>query len=158
MYKIDNFRGRYFFLSNFYPAVVEYEGLTYKSSEAAFQAAKTLSEKERRKFTLLNPSESKREGRRVKLRADWESVKNQVMYDVVYDKFTRDPDLKHLLIMTQGIELVEGNTWGEVYWGVCEGRGDNMLGKILMQVRDKLIEDEGVGLLCEDNRDGRIKR
>jgi predicted NAD-dependent protein-ADP-ribosyltransferase YbiA (DUF1768 family) len=60
------------------------------------------------------------------------------MYQCVKDKFTRNQDLKEQLIATGNEELVEGNTWGDIYWGVSRGRGKNMLGKILMRVREEL--------------------
>ena len=89
-------------------------------------------------LTKLNPSEAKRLGRRVRLRSDWEQVKYDVMLDVVRAKFNQHPDLAQKLLATGDEELVEGNDWGDTYWGVCNGRGKNMLGKILMRVRAEL--------------------
>ena len=76
---IKSFRDKHYFLSNFYPSPVKYEGITYQNSEAAFQAAKCVDPADRIKFANLNPSEAKRLGRRVKLRKDWEDVKVEVM-------------------------------------------------------------------------------
>lgn len=134
--KIDNFRGKYAFLSNFFDAPVEYEGLLYKNNESAFQSAKTLDINRRKQFCELDPSMAKRKGRNVPLRNDWENVKDSVMKKVVLDKFTRNIDLKQKLIDTGEAELIEGNTWNDTYWGVCNNRGKNRLGKILMEVRD----------------------
>lgn len=134
---IDNFRGKYYFLSNFFSATVEYEGITYLNNEAAFQAAKLLTGREI--FQNLNPSEAKRLGRRVDLRPDWEEVKTQVMFDICYAKFKQHPELMKLLLETSGEELVEGNTWGDKIWGVCKGVGENRLGRILMLIRDSEI-------------------
>ena len=89
-------------------------------------------------LTKPNPSEAKRLGRRVRLRSDWEQVKYDVMLDVVRAKFNQHPDLAQKLLATGDEELVEGNDWGDTYWGVCNGRGKNMLGKILMRVRAEL--------------------
>ena len=89
-------------------------------------------------LTKLNPSEAKRLGRRMRLRSDWEQVKYDVMLDVVRAKFNQHPDLAQKLLATGDEELVEGNDWGDTYWGVCNGRGKNMLGKILMRVRAEL--------------------
>ena len=89
-------------------------------------------------LTKLNLSEAKRLGRRVRLRSDWEQVKYDVMLDVVRAKFNQHPDLAQKLLATGDEELVEGNDWGDTYWGVCNGRGKNMLGKILMRVRAEL--------------------
>ena len=71
---IDSFRGKYYFLSNFFPAEVTYNGLTYQNNEAAFQAQKTYSKEERIEFTTLEPRDAKRRGRRVRLRKDWEGT------------------------------------------------------------------------------------
>ena len=80
---IDNFRGDYAFLSNFYYVPVEYNGLSFRNSEAAFQAQKTIDEIERVQFTSLDASNSKRLGRAVTLRDDWGKVKIQVMYGLM---------------------------------------------------------------------------
>ena len=73
---INSFKGKYYFLSNFYSAPVTYDGLTFQNNEAAFQAAKCINPELRKQFINLNPSEAKRSGRRVKLRSDWEQVKS----------------------------------------------------------------------------------
>ena len=52
----------------------------------------------------------------------------------VFRKF-RNPHLKELLLATGTAELIEGNTWNDTYWGVCNGKGKNMLGKTLMDCR-----------------------
>ena len=135
---INKFEGKYEFLSNYYIAPVTYNGLTFQSNEAAFQAQKTLNEGQRRKFTRMAPNKAKAKGRNVILRSDWEQVKNKIMYEVCYAKFTQNPELKEKLLATRDEELVEGNTWHDTYWGVCNRRGKNKLGKILMRVREEL--------------------
>lgn len=142
---IDNFRGEYRFLSNYHMADINFEGITYPSSENAFQAAKSLNENVRRRFTLLSCKEAKEYGRRVELRPDWEKVKDDVMYTILRDKFTRHAELKALMLQTGDEKLVEGNTWGDTYWGVCNGVGKNKLGKILMRVRKEIREDFETG-------------
>ena len=141
---IDSFKGEYFFLSNFYEAPVTYEGLTYPNNEAAFQAMKTLDIEERRRFTEMDPNTAKQNGRRVKLRYDWEAVKFDIMLDICRAKFAQNGALAELLLKTGDEELVEGNTWRDTTWGVCGGKGKNWLGKILMQVRDELKENNDV--------------
>jgi len=139
---IDEFKGKYYFLSNFYNAPVIYEDLLYLNNESAFQSAKAKDIERRKQFCCIDPSTAKKKGRNVTLRHDWEKIKDQVMEDCVRDKFTRNPDLRRRLIETGDEELVEGNTWGDTYWGVCRGRGENMLGKILMKIRKELRNEE----------------
>ena len=69
---------------------------------------------------------------------DWEEVKDQIMYEICLAKFTQNEELKEKLLATGNEELVEGNTWHDTYWGVCNRRGKNKLGKILMRVRSEL--------------------
>lgn len=137
MYTIDTFRGIYAFLSNFYISKVVYEGICYNTVEHAFQAAKTLSIEERLRISKADtPGSAKRIGRGVALRPDWDMVKYNVMYDLVLKKFMNHKHLRTQLLMTNDAQLIEGNTWGDTIWGVCNGVGTNWLGKILMEVRD----------------------
>lgn len=138
---INEFRGEYAFLSNFYSAPVVYDGLKYQNNEAAFQAAKTFGT-QRERFTNISPSYAKKIGRHVPLRSDWEDVKFDVMYDIVKAKFTQNEDLKRKLLDTEGYYLEEGNNWGDKIWGVVNGVGENHLGKILMRVRNELKMEE----------------
>lgn len=139
---IDSFRGEYKFLSSFYPAKVIYEEMEYPSSEHAFQAAKSLIIGVRMLIARASsPGDAKRLGRKIALRPDWEDVKLQVMKDIVRAKFTQNADLRIMLVMgTRDAELIEGNTWGDKFWGVdkATGEGENHLGKILMEVREEL--------------------
>lgn len=132
---ITSFSGKYEFLSNFYCSPVTYEGITYPTVEHAFQAAKTFDVTERRRISeMKTPGMAKRAGRRVLLRKDWEAVKFDIMKTLVTQKF-EDEKLKQLLLDTGDEELIEGNTWHDTCWGVCNGVGQNNLGKILMSVR-----------------------
>jgi ribA/ribD-fused uncharacterized protein len=137
--KINSFEGPYRFLSNFYPAEVEFEGMRYPSVEHAYQSAKTLDLETRKKIAALaNPGDAKRMGRAQQVRADWEQVKFDVMEKCVRYKFTHHPELKEKLLATGDAYLEEGNTWGDRIWGVYQGQGENRLGKILMKVRQEL--------------------
>lgn len=132
---INKFRGEYNYLSNFYDCKITYEGLTYKNSEAAYQAAKCLYSEDRIKFINLNSSEAKRLGRIIPLREDWENVKVQIMKDIIHCKFDQNPWHLAKLLETGDEYLEEGNTWGDRVWGTVHGQGKNLLGQILMEYR-----------------------
>ena len=138
---IGPFDREFDFLSNFFPCRVEFEGLTFQSSEAAFQAAKSNSMEERSRFTTVNASKSKRMGRKVALRNDWESVKIDVMRQVLQCKFNQNAELREKLVKTGDAQLTEFNTWKDSWWGVYNGKGHNHLGKLLMEVRSHLKDE-----------------
>lgn len=140
---INSFRGEYNFLSNFFEASVEYDGITYQNNEAAFQAQKCADKADRQKFANLNPTEARRLGRKIPLRKDWEQVKIKLMREIVQAKFEQNPDLAQKLLATKDAYLEEGNTWGDRTWGTVNGIGANNLGRILMEVRTELVEHSG---------------
>lgn len=135
---INSFRGSYYFLSNFYTCPVTYDGITYENNEAAFQAQKCIDKAERYKFSNLNPTEAKHLGRKVNLRKDWEEVKFNIMKDLITAKFEQNADLREKLVSTGTEYLEEGNTWGDRVWGTVDGKGANLLGEILMEVREEI--------------------
>jgi len=136
MTDITNFSGQYRWLSNFYISDLCVLGIPYLSSEAAYQASKSLDISVRRKFSGLDPSQAKKLGRKIGLRPDWFDgiTKIESMELCLRAKFVR-PILKLKLIDTGSVDLIEGNTWGDTYWGVCNGKGSNILGKLLMEIR-----------------------
>ena len=142
---IDNFRGEYAFLSNFAPCIIKIEkcGLTFTSAEAAFQAAKCSEFADKIRFEKLSPNEAKKLGRKVTMRPDWDEPINfrlTMMEKILRIKFSdKNPKLKQKLIDTGDALLIEKNTWGDTFWGVCNGIGQNHLGKILMKIREDLI-------------------
>lgn len=138
MTTISKFEKDYFFLSNFYPCKVHYQGRTYKNSEAAYQAQKTLNLELRQEFEALSARDAKKKGRMIELRKDWEEVKDNIMYEICYSKFVNNPIIARKLIATKDAELVEGNTWFDTYWGVCNNVGLNKLGQTLMKVREEM--------------------
>ena len=137
---IDRFVGPYRWLSNFWPCVVILDGSEYRSVEHAYQAAKTLDPREREEFRKPDTTSAmaKAMGKHVTQRADWHEVRIPVMTDLVWQKFSTNQSLADLLIETGQADIVEGNWWNDVFWGVCRGVGHNHLGKILMAVRDRL--------------------
>jgi ribA/ribD-fused uncharacterized protein len=142
--KIDSFTGRHRYLSNFAPAPVIFEGVVYLTVENAYQAAKTLNPEERKQFEHCTPGRARMLGKKLTLRPDWENVKLEIMEDLLRKKFFSGSMPLMMLMNTQGAYLEEGNTWGDTYWGVCKGVGENRLGKLLMKVRsEKMREVKG---------------
>lgn len=134
MEPINKFEGKYRFLSNFYPCFPD--GL---SVEHRYQAAKAISFFDWY-WVLSSPNAgiAKKRGRQIEVRKDWEQVKLNIMEQLLNHKFLNNPDLKKLLLDTGERELIEGNWWGDTFWGVCNGIGENHLGKLLMKVRKEL--------------------
>ena len=158
MSKIKQFRQQYGFLSNFSDYPVQLDGLTYLNGEAAFQAGKVTTHKERLTFVGIPPNIAKSKGRKVKLRSDWEAIKVDRMRQVIDAKFS-DPKLAKLLDQTGDAELLEGNTWNDKFWGVdiITLQGQNQLGKILMAKREQLRANDSYWdhcFVCGEPSDG----
>jgi ribA/ribD-fused uncharacterized protein len=124
------------FLSNFWECDVVYNDMKYRNSESAFQAQKCANSSDKYKFIALSGAEAKAMGKRVDLREDWNDVRLDVMYQVLQAKFAQNPDLYQQLKDTGSEEIIETNWWYDKYWGVCNGVGENHLGKLLMWIRD----------------------
>jgi len=137
---IREFRGEHRFLSNFWPANVLLDGESYPTVEHAYQAAKTTDAQMRRRIRFMTaPGKVKKLGSGLALRPYWHQLKLTIMYELLKQKFDDShPVLRDLLRDTGSRPLIEGNSWGDVFWGVCDGVGDNNLGKLLMRVRDEL--------------------
>jgi ribA/ribD-fused uncharacterized protein len=142
---IASFMGSHRFLSNFHTYPVVYNTQVYKSSEHAYQAAKALSQEDHDWVQrALTPNSAKKrgskngeDGRKIVCRPDWEEVKLDIMLEILRAKFSC-PELAALLLATDPHQLVEGNYWGDTFWGVCNGTGENHLGRLLMIVREEL--------------------
>jgi ribA/ribD-fused uncharacterized protein len=145
---IPELTGEYRFLSNFWSCSVTYDGVEYPSVENAYQAAKCLDAKDRPPFLHYKSSKAKQKGRLIQMRPDWDEVKVEIMHHLVAQKFAKEP-LKSKLLATAPHEIEEGNWWGDTFWGTCNGVGENVLGKILVRVRDEL-EYGGPHRGCED--------
>jgi hypothetical protein len=136
--KVGGFYGRYRFLSNFCPCKIEYGGIVYPSVEHAYQALKFTTESERKVVAVAKTAaEAKRLGRKAYLPPEWGSTKRALMARLLAIKFSQEP-FRGMLLATGNVELVEENNWGDRYWGVCGGCGENVLGKLLMAER-KLV-------------------
>lgn len=133
---VKGFFGDYRFLSNYHVCPVYFEGQLFGSTEAAYQAAKTEDLNIRSSFICLSPNDSKKMGNQIIVRNGWNSMKYDVMSSVLFDKFYRNQDLREALLATENKYLEETNHWGDIYWGVCDGKGESNLGKLLMAIRE----------------------
>jgi len=124
-------------LSNFARCWVLLDGIKYPTTENAYQASKTIQKKSREQFETISPGKAKRMGQKLEIRDDWDDVKVSIMTDLNRQKYNQAPFRQHLL-STGDYQIVEGNTWGDVFWGVCNGVGENNLGKIIMKIREEL--------------------
>jgi N-glycosidase YbiA len=142
---IDQFKGDWQFLSNFYPSPVWYEGKCYSTVEHAYQAAKTENEELREIIRKsATPGKAKKLGQEIMCRPDWEEVKVYVMTQLLWSKFGQDTDLRRRLLETGEDPLVEGNYWNDEFWGLDlkTNQGQNVLGKLLMAIRSVMHETE----------------
>jgi ribA/ribD-fused uncharacterized protein len=140
---IDVFSGEYHWLSNFFPAKFVFEGKQYPSVEHAYQAHKTMDPETFEAIRkAVTPGIAKRMGYRTALRPDWDKLKVMLMRELIEHKFEQNPELRQKLCETRGRELIEGNNWGDRFWGCVkeagEWVGENTLGKLLMETRDLL--------------------
>lgn len=154
---IDEFRGRWFFLSNFYECKIEFQGITYPTVEHYYVAMKCNNDQflNGKYYTpgdfremiakVKSPAIVKKIGQQIKIRKDWSEKKLDFMNFAIREKF-KDEKLADKLKSTGDATLVEGNDWNDTFWGVCKGKGENHLGKILMQVRNELLGYRRTGL------------
>lgn len=129
------FRNEYYFLSNMYPCSIKYNGATYRCVESAFQAQKDLTSSY--KFIELDGFQAKRLGRNVKLRRDWMDVRVKIMYELLKIKFSNPILLIKLCAVKE--DIIEENSWGDTFWGVCNGRGKNILGRLLEKIKEESV-------------------
>jgi len=139
--KIAGFVTEYRWLSNYFLCRVEWEGRVYGSSEAAYQAAKYPAA-EREVFTRLDPDSARRFPRTKPYdRVAWQARKVTAMRAISWAKYSQNPELAMKLLATGERYLEETNWWGDDTWGVYQGKGENLLGKILMEIRARLAQE-----------------
>lgn len=137
---IDSFSGEWRVLSNFYYAPRDIGGLVYDTAEHWFHANKAISEQDHERIRITrSPRDAKRLGRDIVCRADWEAVKLNVMRQGLFHKFVPGGPEAHKLLATGNAMLVEGNSWGDTFWGQVGGNGHNWLGWLLMAQRAFLL-------------------
>lgn len=146
MNKVLRFNGKFKFLSNFEPCQVEFDGVTYPSTEHAYQAAKTTDLKVRALFLLPNVTagKAKRMAKTMKVREDWNAIRVDLMEGLLRQKFAPGTPLALELVALKDYEICEGNYWHDNFWGSCTcskcaDKGENVLGKLMMKLRDELL-------------------
>ncbi len=140
---IDSFKGEHRWLSNFWI----HDRVRDLSVEHHYQAAKTVSFDDwQLVMSSATPADAKKcfksvekGGYGLTVRPDWEDVRLALMEQFTREKYATNNELRQKLLDTRGTFLIEGNTWGDTFWGVCDGVGENNLGKILMKVRDSFL-------------------
>lgn len=144
MKNVYYFQGEHRWLSNFFPVPIRFEGNHFPSVENAYQAAKFSQSHERIKFEICAPSTAKHWGKKATLRSTWNEERVALMKFLVTQKFT-DPEFADLLrSLPQYCAIIEGNKWGDNFWGAVynsttgQFEGENNLGKIIMDIRDRL--------------------
>lgn len=137
MQAIKEFQGEFRWLSNFWPTQVIWEGLVFPTTENAYQASKCNSLATMKLFTDCTPGKAKALAKQIKIRDNFHSEKLDIMWELNWQKY-QYPELKRKLLATGTCEIIEGNTWGDTFWGICDGKGENHLGKILMDIRELL--------------------
>lgn len=142
------FRGKYAYLSNFYSSPIKLELYPELSNdwltvEHYFQAAKMQNIEDAKHIqSLQSPSEAKKQVYKLTMKSDWEQIKETYMKNALIAKFTQHIELRQKLIETFPALLVEGNNHKDMYWGFSNGRGQNRLGYLLMEIRYNLINEK----------------
>jgi len=141
------FKGEKRFLSNMYACNIIYKDKEYRSSEHIYQAMKSKNiEYQEYIRGLEEPKTTKKEADRLlgityEIREDWDDVKLEFMEEILYLKFIQNSALKARLLEIKGL-IEEKNSWGDTFWGICDSVGENHLGRLLMKIRDILLEQQ----------------
>lgn len=150
---IGEFTGEYMWLSNFWsvPIAMEHQEndnaviFVYGSVECAYMSRKS-DDLDWKQFCKTNKAGVvKRVSRDIELRPDWHKIKLDVMRDCLEQKFN-NADMRSKLIETYPRHITEGNWHGDSFWGVDlkKGNGENQLGKMLMEIRYKLVHPDAI--------------
>lgn len=135
-----HFRGKYWFLSNFYPCKINAWEIEFPTLEHAYVACKTNDLALRRKIAkIATPGKAKKFGRTFTPIPDWDRRKVHFMRVLLKRKFSDKTLARQLLAVKDPI--VEDNKWGDTFWGKYNGKGMNMLGRLLTEVRDGIREE-----------------
>lgn len=133
---IPQFTGDYRFLSNFHPSPIRICDVDYATVEHFYQSQKASNKDEWGVIAgAAKPGTAKALGKTCTLRPDWLHARDDIMRVGISAKFRQNASLQQMLLATGTAELIEGNTWNDTYWGVCRGKGKNVLGQIIMAER-----------------------
>jgi ribA/ribD-fused uncharacterized protein len=138
MKEIKGFKDKYAFLSNMFPASFSENGVTFSCTESYYMGHKSGIASDLVRFSGLNGFSAKKLGKTVVLQDDWGTEKLIVMKRALILKFSQNPHLLEKLLATEDAYLEETNFHKDFFWGVCNGKGENFLGKLLMEVREEL--------------------
>lgn len=140
---ICDFNKEYFFLNNNYPVTINYNGLTYKCVQSAFEASKETSKLAKMPYTTMDGYTAMSYPTN-KLCSDWTDKQDTIMFDLLKIKFS-NKELKEKLLNTKDSYIEYVNDWHDSYWGVCKcercfNNNQNKLGKMLMKIREYINE------------------
>ncbi len=146
---ITSFSGEYRWLSNFAPKEILWQNIKYPTVEHAYQAAKLHESCVTGRLMIANadtPGQAKRMGQKLILESWWTTeYRLKTMEELLRQKFGYGPnEYFDKLVATGDRWIEEGNTWGDEFWGTCNGKGFNHLGKLLMKIRKDMqkIDEE----------------
>ena len=151
---INGFTNQYRYLDNSFHSPFRYRGQWWDTVTHAYQAMKTDDKDEQRKIMLApNPSAAYLLGKRVRLRENWDRIRDFVMMECIIKKFEQNEQIRKKLIETKDEVLIAKNYWHDNYWGVCNCKDckvynevckdNNKLGIILMEVRESFKMQNG---------------
>lgn len=136
---INRFRDEYAFLSNRYACPFVWQGIMYSNAEAAFQSSRCADKVSRTAFSNCSAGKATMRGRSIVPPHEWEHERISIMRSILEAKFGQNPCLMNKLKATCGMVLINGNNKHDTLWGIdiYSWEGENLLGKILMDIRDK---------------------
>lgn len=132
---IKGFFYEYRWLSNYHDCDIFWMGLHFKNTEAAYQASKCYELSNAKLFQTMSGLEAKKHSKTFVARRYWDEMRYNIMAQLIFQKFLVHKDLRELLLATDEKYIEETNYWNDTYWGVCNGIGENNLGKLIMNTR-----------------------
>lgn len=134
---ITELKGDYEFLAMTYNHPITVDGLTYTNAEAAFWAQRIADKNARVKLTRLSPMKARAKALQAYPIDDWDEIKDDILKHILEIKFSDDV-LKKKLLDTGSMKILNNNTYRDEYYGIYNGKGKNILGKMIMNLRESL--------------------